>query len=122
MKRLRPYVKGYLKETILGPLFKLLEALFELLVPLLIANLIDVQIGQRNSQGILGVVLTLFALAVVGLAFSMSYVVVCDNGGHLIGACFWHFSFFKPALSCDSSGNGPLSSSNQSAIARDSGN
>lgn len=54
MKRLRPYVKGYLKETILGPLFKLLEALFELLVPLLIANLIDVQIGQRNSQGILG--------------------------------------------------------------------
>lgn len=72
MKRLRPYVKGYLKETILGPLFKLLEALFELLVPLLIANLIDVQIGQRNSQGIFGVVLTLFALAVVGLAFSMT--------------------------------------------------
>lgn len=72
MKRLRPYVKGYLKETILGPLFKLLEALFELLVPLLIANLIDIQIGQRNSQGIFGVVLTLFALAVVGLAFSMT--------------------------------------------------
>lgn len=63
MKRLRPYVKGYLKETILGPLFKLLEALFELLVPLLIANLIDVQIGQRNSQGILGGCLNLICLS-----------------------------------------------------------
>lgn len=49
MKRLRPYVKGYLKESILGPLFKLLEALFELLVPLLVANMIDISISQHNS-------------------------------------------------------------------------
>ncbi|MGZ7231421.1 ABC transporter ATP-binding protein [Streptococcus pyogenes] len=72
MKRLRPYVKGYLKESILGPLFKLLEALFELLVPLLIANMIDISISQHNSQGILRVVLTLFGLATIGLLLSVT--------------------------------------------------
>ncbi|HER4633457.1 TPA: ABC transporter ATP-binding protein [Streptococcus pyogenes NGAS187] len=72
MKRLRPYLKGYLKESILGPLFKLLEALFELLVPLLIANMIDISISQHNSQGILRVVLTLFGLATIGLLLSVT--------------------------------------------------
>ncbi|EIQ82005.1 multidrug ABC transporter permease/ATP-binding protein [Streptococcus canis FSL Z3-227] len=46
---MRSYLKGYLKETILGPLFNLSEALFELLIPLVIANMIDVQISQHNS-------------------------------------------------------------------------
>ena len=41
MKRLMMYLKDYKKESILAPLFKLLEAFFELLVPLVMANIID---------------------------------------------------------------------------------
>ena len=41
MKRLLPYMKGYWKECILGPVFKLLEAIFELIVPLVTAKMID---------------------------------------------------------------------------------
>ncbi|MGT2935498.1 ABC transporter ATP-binding protein [Streptococcus castoreus] len=70
MKRLYPYMKGYLKEIILGPFFKLLEALFELLVPLLIAHMIDVEISQRNGQGIFAVVLQLVLLSAISLVFS----------------------------------------------------
>ena len=41
MKQLSQYFKGYLKETFFGPLFKLLEASFELLVPIIIARIVD---------------------------------------------------------------------------------
>ena len=41
MRKLLKYLKGYEKETILGPLFKLVEAVFELAVPLVVANIID---------------------------------------------------------------------------------
>ena len=43
MKKLLVYLKDYKKESILGPLFKLLEASFELIVPLVVASMIDVQ-------------------------------------------------------------------------------
>ena len=49
MIRLLKYLKNYKKETILGPLFKLLEASFELLVPLVIAGMIDNGIEQGDS-------------------------------------------------------------------------
>ena len=42
MKRLLKYLKGYEKETILAPLFKMLEATFELIVPLVVAGIVDV--------------------------------------------------------------------------------
>ena len=45
MKRLAVYLKEYKKESILAPLFKLLEAAFELLVPLVVAKIVDVGIG-----------------------------------------------------------------------------
>ena len=48
MKRLMMYLKDYKKESILAPLFKLLEAFFELLVPLVMANIIDYGISNRN--------------------------------------------------------------------------
>ena len=50
MKDLLKYFRNYKKETILGPFFKLLEATFELLVPLLIAHLVD-QLIPRQDQG-----------------------------------------------------------------------
>ena len=48
MKRLMMYLKDYKKESILAPLFKLLEAFFELMVPLVMANIIDYGIFNRN--------------------------------------------------------------------------
>ena len=50
MKSLLIYFKGYLKETILGPVFKLLEASFELLVPLVIAKMVDRYIPHSNKN------------------------------------------------------------------------
>ena len=46
MRRLLYFLRDYRKESILGPLFKLLEASFELLVPLVVADIIDVGIAQ----------------------------------------------------------------------------
>ena len=48
MKKLLIYLKGYEKETVLAPLFKMLEALFELFVPLVMAAVIDTGIGGSN--------------------------------------------------------------------------
>ena len=48
MKKLFSYLEDYRKESILGPLFKLLEAFFELIVPLVVAAIIDTGIGQGN--------------------------------------------------------------------------
>ena len=50
MKSLLIYFKGYLKETILGPVFKLLEASFELLVPLVIAKMVDRYIPHNDKN------------------------------------------------------------------------
>ena len=49
MKGLLKYLKGYEKECVLGPLFKLAEASFELAVPLVVARLIDKGIGNGNG-------------------------------------------------------------------------
>ena len=48
MRKLLRYLKHYKKESIIGPLFKLLEACFELIVPLVMANIID--IGIKNQD------------------------------------------------------------------------
>ena len=53
MRRLFAYMKAYKKESVLGPLFKMLEASFELFVPLVVARMVDVGIVQRDSGYIL---------------------------------------------------------------------
>ena len=53
MKELMKYLKGHEKETILAPLFKLLEALMDLLVPLVVANIINVGIENQDSASIM---------------------------------------------------------------------
>lgn len=72
MKRLMMYLKDYKKESILAPLFKLLEAFFELLVPLVMANIIDYGITNRNMGYIGKMGLLLLLLGVVGLASSIT--------------------------------------------------
>jgi len=72
MKRLIIYLKDYKKESILAPLFKLLEAFFELMVPLVMANIIDYGISNR-SMGYIGKMgLLLLLLGIVGLASSIT--------------------------------------------------
>ena len=72
MRKLLRYLKHYKKESIIGPLFKLLEACFELIVPLVMANIIDIGIKNQDMPYIwkMGAVLVLFG--VLGLACSLT--------------------------------------------------
>lgn len=72
MKKLLVYLKDYKKETVLGPLFKLLEASFELIVPLVVASIIDVGIGNGDKDYILKMCGVMVLLGVVGLASSIT--------------------------------------------------
>lgn len=72
MRKLLRYLRNYKKESIIGPLFKLLEACFELIVPLVMANIIDIGIKNQDMPYIwkMGVVLLLFG--VLGLTCSLT--------------------------------------------------
>lgn len=72
MKKLLVYLKDYRKETILAPLFKMLEATLELFVPLVVAAIIDVGIESRDTAYILRMILMLILLGAAGLAFSVT--------------------------------------------------
>ncbi|WP_440322860.1 ABC transporter ATP-binding protein [Laedolimicola sp.] len=72
MKRLLYYMKEYKKESILGPLFKLLEASFELLVPLVVAHIIDTGIANGDGGYVLKMGGVLILLGFVGLASSIT--------------------------------------------------
>ena len=72
MKDLLKYFRNYKKETILGPFFKLLEATFELLVPLLIAHLVDQLIPRQDQGGMLGLVGLLFVFAGFGVLVAIT--------------------------------------------------
>ncbi|MGT2784063.1 ABC transporter ATP-binding protein [Streptococcus merionis] len=72
MKALLVYFKDYVKEAFLGPLFKLLEALFELLVPLLIARIVDQIIPSKNQGDLVFVIVWLFILACLGVLVAIT--------------------------------------------------
>ncbi len=71
MKKLFVYMKIYTKECILGPLFKLLEASFDLIVPLVVAAIIDTGIANHDMAYVLKMCGILVLLAVVGLACAL---------------------------------------------------
>ena len=72
MKRLGVYLKPYTLESILGPLFKLLEALLELLVPLVVADIIDTGIGAGDTVFIVKRCALLIGLGLLGLVSSVT--------------------------------------------------
>lgn len=72
MRKLLRFLKDYKKESILSPLFKLLEASFELFVPLVMAAIIDTGIGNKDGGFILKMCGILILLALVGLACSIT--------------------------------------------------
>ena len=65
-------MRGYGKECVLGPLFKLLEATFELLVPLVVAKIIDIGIANGDTGYIVKMCLVMVALGIVGLASAVT--------------------------------------------------
>ena len=72
LKRLFKYMKGYGRECVLGPLFKLLEASFELMIPLVVARIVDVGIENSDTVYIVKMCLVMVALGVVGLISSVT--------------------------------------------------
>lgn len=71
MFKLLKHIKGYTKECIISPFFKLLEACLELFVPLVVANIIDIGIAEGKTDYIIQRCLILVALAVVGLSCTL---------------------------------------------------
>ena len=72
MKTIWLYLKEYKKECVVTPLFKMLEALFELFVPLVISAIIDIGIGNENRAFVIKMSLLLLGLAVIGLTSSVT--------------------------------------------------
>ena len=72
MRSLLIYLKDYKKESVLAPLFKMLEASFELLVPLVMAAVIDVGIARKDTAYIIRMCLVLVALGMIGLVCSIT--------------------------------------------------
>ncbi len=72
MKNLLKYLKNYKKELVFGPFFKLLEAIFELIVPVVMAKIIDNGIGNNDSGYILRMCGIIVLLGVCGLGFALT--------------------------------------------------
>ncbi|HEO8609053.1 TPA: ABC transporter ATP-binding protein [Streptococcus suis] len=71
MKFLSRYFKDYIKESILGPIFKLLEACFELLVPLIIAYIVDTIIPNGSQGNLVAMLFLLVGIACIGIIVSL---------------------------------------------------
>ena len=74
MKCLGKYFQGYKVRTVTAPLFKCLEACFELLVPLVVAGMIDHGIRKGDSVYVLKMAGVLLLLAVIGLVLSLIHI------------------------------------------------
>ena len=72
MKKLLKYMRGYGKECVLGPLFKLLEATFELFIPLVVAAIVDQGIGGADRPYIVRMVMVMIALGLIGLVSAVT--------------------------------------------------
>ena len=95
MRKLITYFRSYLKEIILSPLFKLLEAVFELIVPLVVASIIDEGIAQGDKSLITSriILLVIFAVVGFGCAITAQYFAAyaaCGITAELRGDLFAH--------------------------------
>lgn len=83
MKRLARYLKHFLPHVTIGPLCKLTEAIFELIVPLVMANIIDIGIAQRDADYIRrnGLILIILAACGLGCALVCQYMASCASQG-----------------------------------------
>ena len=75
MKALLVYFKGYVKDSILGPAFKLIEASFELLVPLVIAGIVDTTIPNKDKNHLFLMIFVLFDLPLLVLSLLFQHSI-----------------------------------------------
>lgn len=85
MFRLARYLKNYKVQTVLGPIFKLVEAIFELIVPLVMANIIDVGVKNGDEAYIWRMGGVLILLGVVGLGCSLICQYMASNASQSVG-------------------------------------
>ncbi len=102
MLKLKRFLKNYKKELILGPFFKLLEAVFELIVPLVMAKIIDVGIKNHDSAYVLKMSGIIIALGIFGLAFALTCQYLAAKCGYGFGtelrnALYKHINNFSHA-------------------------
>lgn len=95
MRQLLVYLKDYKKESVLGPLFKLLEASFELLVPLVVAQIIDVGIAGEDKRYVSYMCLIMVALGIVGLISSLTAQYFAAKAAVGFGTKLRHALFSK---------------------------
>ncbi len=97
MKKLLRFLKGYRAVTVLGPLFKLLEAVFELIIPLVVASIIDKGINANNSSHVWKMGAVMIALGLSGLIFAVTAQFMAAKasqgfGTNLRGALYRHIN------------------------------
>ena len=80
MKSLAVYLKEYKKESILAPLFKLLEVVFDLLVPVVVAQIIDVGVAQDNRSYVVQMFFVLILMAGSRTCLQFYCTVFCGEG------------------------------------------
>ena len=80
MKSLTVYLKEYKKESILAPLFKLLEVVFDLLVPVVVAQIIDVGVAQDNRSYVVQMFFVLILMAASRTCLQFHRTVFCCEG------------------------------------------
>ncbi len=83
MRKLFRFLKGYRHFLVLGPLFKFIEAVFELCIPIIVSRIIDIGIKNQDSSYVMKMGVVLFALAAAGLAFALSaqyFAAVAQQG------------------------------------------
>ena len=114
MKRLFKFLKGYGKESILGPLFKLCEATLELIVPLIIALIVDNGINGGEGSYVVWMSLLLVLFGAVGLAFSVIAQYYCAKAS--VG--FEYSAYFADMVPPSSSSFMVSSSCHFSALSR----
>ena len=80
MKRLEKFLRPYRRESILAPLFKLLEVVFDLMVPVVVAQIIDVGVAKNDYGYIVEMFFVLLLMAAVGLLCSFTAQCwICDQ-------------------------------------------
>ena len=112
MRKLVTYFRSYLKEIILSPLFKLLEAVFELIVPLVVASIIDKGIAEGDNSYITSRVILLVVFAVVGFgcAITAQYFAAkaaCGISSDLRGDLYSHIETL-PVRTFERTGSGKI--------------
>lgn len=93
MKNILKYLKDYKKETVLGPLFKLLEASFELIIPLVMAQIIDVGIRNKDVSYVLKMIGIMVLLGIVGLVCSITAQYYAAKAATRFGTTLRHNLF-----------------------------